>query len=40
MGDVLYDATGGYLAGFAFAISAIVIAAAPIWVVRELREFR
>jgi len=40
MGGVLYDATGGYLAGFAFAIGAIILAATPIWVVRELREFR
>jgi MFS family permease len=40
MGGVLHDATGGYRAGFVFALAAIAAAATPMWVVRELREFR
>ena len=40
MGGVLHDATGGYGACFAFAVASLAIAATPIWVVRELREFR
>ncbi len=39
-GGLLHDATGGYVAVFAFALTALAIAATPIWVVRELREFR
>jgi MFS family permease len=40
LGGVLHDLTGGYGAGFAFALLALATAAMPIWVVRELREFR
>jgi len=40
MGGVLHDATGGYRALFVFALAALVAAATPMWVVRELREFR
>jgi MFS family permease len=40
MGGVLHDATGGYRAVFVFALAALVAAAMPMWVVRELREFR
>ena len=40
MGGVLHDVTGGYRAGFVFALVAIATAATPMWVVRELREFR
>ena len=40
MGGVLHDATGGYRAVFVFALAALVVAATPMWVVRELREFR
>jgi MFS family permease len=40
MGGVLHDATGGYRAVFAFALAALALAATPMWVVRELREFR
>jgi MFS family permease len=40
MGGILHDLTGGYRAGFAFALAAIAVAATPMWVVRELREFR
>ena len=39
MGGVLHDATGGYRAGFLFALCAIGIAAMPMWVVRKLRDF-
>jgi MFS family permease len=39
-GGVLHDWTGGYVAVFAFALTSLAIAATPIWVVRELREFR
>jgi hypothetical protein len=37
---VLHDLTGGYGAGFVFALSALALAATPIWLVRELRDFR
>jgi len=37
---VLHDATGGYRAVFVFALAALAVAATPMWVVRELREFR
>jgi MFS family permease len=40
MGGVLHDLTAGYRAGFGFALVALAAAAMPIWVVRELREFR
>jgi MFS family permease len=40
LGGLLHDLTGGYVAGFAFALIALWVAALPIWVVRELREFR
>lgn len=40
MGGVLHDATGGYRAGFLFAVCSIGIAAMPMWVVRKLRNFR
>jgi len=40
VGGALHDLTGGYGAGFAFAITSLALAATPIWVVRELREFR
>jgi MFS family permease len=40
LGGVLHDLTGGYGAGFAFALIALALAATPIWIVRELREFR
>jgi hypothetical protein len=40
LGGVLHDLTDGYGAGFAFALVALAAAATPIWVVRELREFR
>jgi len=40
IGGALHDLTGGYGAGFAFAITSLALAATPIWLVRELREFR
>jgi MFS family permease len=40
LGGLLHDLTGGYGAVFAFAIGSLAVAAMPIWVVRELREFR
>jgi MFS family permease len=40
VGGVLHDLTGGYRAVFVFALAALAAAAAPMWVVRELREFR
>jgi len=39
-GGLLHDVTDGYVAVFAFALTALTCAALPIWVVRELREFR
>jgi predicted MFS family arabinose efflux permease len=39
-GGLLHDLTGGYQAGFAFSLVCIGIAAAPFWIVRELRTFR
>jgi hypothetical protein len=38
--DGLHDATGGYRAVFVSALAALAAAATPMWVVRELREFR
>jgi MFS family permease len=40
MGGVLHDVTADYRAGFVFALAALAAAATPMWVVRELREFR
>jgi MFS family permease len=40
LGGLLHDATDGYVAVFAFALAALTCAALPMWVVRELREFR
>ena len=40
LGGVLHDLTGGYRAGFVVGVAALCIAALPMWVVRELREFR
>ncbi len=40
MGGVLHDLTGGYRAIFVFALAALAAAATPMWIVRELREFR
>jgi MFS family permease len=40
LGGLLHDVTDGYVAVFAFALAAITCAALPMWVVRELREFR
>ncbi len=40
MGGVLHDVSGGYRAGFLFALCAIGIAAMPMWVVRRLRNFK
>jgi MFS family permease len=40
IGGALHDLTGGYRAGFVFAICAIVFAVAPFWTVRAMREDR
>ena len=40
MGGVLHDVTGGYRAGFIFALCSMSIAVLPFWVVRGLRSFR
>jgi MFS family permease len=40
LGGVLHDLTGGYRAGFALSLAAVVLAVAPFWTVKELREFR
>ncbi len=40
VGGLLHDVTDGYVAVFAFALTALVCAATPMWVVRELRDFR
>jgi MFS family permease len=39
-GGVLHDLTGGYRVGFVCAIAALAIAAAQMWIVRDLREHR
>lgn len=39
-GGVLHDLTGGYKAGFGFSLACVLVAAAPFWAVRELRNFR
>jgi MFS family permease len=40
VGGVLHDLTGGYRSGFAFSLCAVVLAVAPFWTVKELRNFR
>lgn len=40
IGGVLRDVTGGYYAGFAFALASIMIAASAFWVVPALRNAR
>lgn len=40
MGGVLHDLSGGYRAGFVFALCALALAATPFWLVRALRDFR
>ena len=40
MGGVLHDLTGGYRAGFVFALCSIFVAALPMWLVPGLRSFR
>jgi MFS family permease len=40
IGGLLHDLTGGYRVGLGFALVFITLAAAPFWVVRELRSFR
>lgn len=40
MGGVLHDLSGGYRAGFVFALCALALAAMPFWLVRALRDFR
>jgi MFS family permease len=39
-GGLLHDVTDGYFAVFAFALTGLTCAALPMWVVRELRDFR
>ena len=39
-GGLMHDLTGGYGLGFLFSLGCVAIAAAPFWVVRELRTFR
>jgi MFS family permease len=39
-GGVLHDLTGGYRAGFVFALCSILVAALPMWTVRGLRAFK
>jgi MFS family permease len=40
VGGLLHDLTGGYRVGLVFALVFITLAAAPFWLVRELRHFR
>ena len=40
LGGALHDLTGGYRVGFMVSVCALTIACLPIWLVRELREFR
>lgn len=40
MGGLLHDLTGGYVAGFAMALAAILVAALPFWLQPALRNFR
>lgn len=39
-GGLLHDATGGYRVGFVVAFCSLALASLPMWMVRELREFR
>jgi len=39
-GGLLHDVTDGYVAVFAFGLTALACAATPMWVIRELREYR
>jgi cyanate permease len=40
MGGLLHDLTGGYRLAIGAALVFIALAAAPFWMVRELRNFR
>lgn len=40
LGGVLHDLTGGYRIGFLCSLGFILLAAAPFWVVKALRNFR
>jgi len=40
LGGVLHDLTDGYRTGFAVSVCCILLAAAPFWTVKALREFR
>ena len=40
LGGVLHDLTGGYRTGFACSIGFLLLAAAPFWTVKTLRNFR
>jgi len=40
MGGVLHDLSGGYRAGFVLSLCAVLLAVAPFWTVKELRDFR
>jgi hypothetical protein len=40
MGGLLHDLTGGYRLAISAALVFIALAAAPFWMVRELRNFR
>ena len=39
-GGLMHDLTGGYSVGFLFSLACVAIAAAPFWMVRDLRIFR
>jgi predicted MFS family arabinose efflux permease len=39
-GGLMHDLTGGYSLGFLFSLGCVAIAAAPFWIVRDLRTFR
>ena len=40
VGGVLHDVTGGYVAGFAFSLASIAVAASAFWMVPAMRQFR
>lgn len=40
LGGLLHDLTGGYRSGFLCSLGFILLAAAPFWTVKALREFR
>ena len=40
LGGVLHDLTGGYRTGFMCSLGFILLAAAPFWTVKTLRDFR